>query len=291
MNKKIYVYKTVENHEILLDVYSSDNNNSPVILYLHGGALIWGSRLNMNPKQIDFYHNLGFTVISIDYRLAPYTKLLNIIDDVKDAYNFVCKNSEMLNINKNKIVMLGSSAGAYLALLSGTFENKPKAIISFYGYGDIISDWNAKPSEHYCKSPLVHKEDAYKVIDNKITTVGSRERFTYYLYTRQKGIWTSEVSGFHTTKEKQQLIKACPRYMAKKGYPITLLIHGDQDTDVPHFQSVLMSDKLTQLNVLHKLMIIEGKDHAFDYDMDDIEVKKIFNEIRDFLIQVIIKGK
>ena len=86
MNKQTFTYKTVGSHKILADVYQIPHDTvQPVILRIHGGALIMGNR-SMNQEQLDLYLNAGFTVVSFDYRLAPESKIEAIIDDVKDAF-------------------------------------------------------------------------------------------------------------------------------------------------------------------------------------------------------------
>lgn len=186
-NVATYMYKETDKCSLYLDFYSSNTKNSPVIVYIHGGALILGSRKDIIPEQVELYNKEGYSVISLDYRLAPETKLEYIVEDVRDALAWIReKGQDILGIDSSKVVLVGSSAGAYLGLLSGTFEHKPNAIVSFYGYGDILADWYGKPSEYYCKMPLVTKEEAYSVIGDKAITQGSRERFLYYLYCRQK---------------------------------------------------------------------------------------------------------
>jgi acetyl esterase/lipase len=68
---------------------ASDDIIRPAILYIHGGALIMGNRSWLNPVQVQKYLGAGYTIISIDYRLAPQTKLNEIIDDVDEAYRWV----------------------------------------------------------------------------------------------------------------------------------------------------------------------------------------------------------
>ena len=86
MNKQTYTYKVVGNCEIQADVYeASGRPPRPAILFLHGGALILGSREGIHPGQLDRYLNAGYALISVDYRLAPETKLPAIIEDVQDA--------------------------------------------------------------------------------------------------------------------------------------------------------------------------------------------------------------
>jgi acetyl esterase/lipase len=84
-----YAYKTVSNCPIHLDAYVNPDRNSPVLVHIHGGALIWGSRKEISPVQLALYLEAGFSVVSIDYRLAPETKLPEIAQDISDALTWV----------------------------------------------------------------------------------------------------------------------------------------------------------------------------------------------------------
>ena len=55
-----------------------------------------------------------------------------------------------------------------MSLLTVSFDIKPKAIVSFYGYGDIIADWYCKQSSFYCQKP--YKQSV--VMANKLQTMG-----------------------------------------------------------------------------------------------------------------------
>lgn len=91
MKIKTYTYKTFRNCEIYADVYPAQNSSglAPTIIWIHGGGLIFGSRKRINPEQSNRYLKIGCNVVSIDYRLAPETKLQSIIEDIKDACKWV----------------------------------------------------------------------------------------------------------------------------------------------------------------------------------------------------------
>ena len=90
VDKQTYTFKVVGSCEIQADVYrASDDAASPVIMWIHGGALIVGHRGNINPEQLNMYVNAGYALVSIDYRLAPETKLKAIIEDIRDAYRWM----------------------------------------------------------------------------------------------------------------------------------------------------------------------------------------------------------
>jgi dipeptidyl aminopeptidase/acylaminoacyl peptidase len=65
-----------------------------------------------------------------------------------------------------------------------------------------------------------------------------------------------------------------------------LLIHGDQDTDVPFEQSVLMAEELARHRVEHELVTMSSYGHAFDMDgkgMRDPTVSRLFDHVLAFL--------
>ncbi|OPA73784.1 hypothetical protein BVG16_27275 [Paenibacillus selenitireducens] len=281
--KQTRIYKELENCSLYADVFDQ-GRSTPVIVYFHGGALIFGSKSWLPQEQIEFFTNAGFSVISIDYRLAPETKMEWIIEDIRDALTWV-KNTaiQWYDFDASQIILMGSSAGGYLSLLAGTMGFKAKAIVSFYGYGDILGDWLANPSEHYCSRPMVHRSNAYELLGDREITDGSWDRFNYYLFCRQQGNWVSEVTGYDRIRDKAKLTRMNPIQNLTSEFPPTLLLHGNQDTDVPYEQSVIMNEKLQEYGVDTRLITIEGGDHGFDQHFHEPSVQRAFHNVVDFL--------
>ena len=135
--------------------------------------MINGSRQGFKPRQVDLYLHAGYTVISIDYRLAPESKLPDIIEDLQDAFLWIRGSGPgLLAIDPQRIAVVGHSAGGYLALMSGCcIQPRPKAIVSFYGYGDIVGDWYSKPDPFYCSQPTVSEKDSGRAVLMQARTV------------------------------------------------------------------------------------------------------------------------
>ncbi len=282
--KDTFEYKKIDNQPIYADVYKAQGNKTPVILYIHGGGLIWGSRKDIPKKQIELYNSAGFAVVSIDYRLAPETKLTHIIEDIKDAIQWVrYEGPKLFNIDENKIAVVGGSAGGYLSLMTGTFSEKPNVIVSFYGYGDILGDWSLSPSKFYLMRTNITKEQAYASIGNSTVSDGRIERFLFYLYCRQQGNWIPEITGYDLVFDKEQFDYLSPINNITKEFPPTLLIHGDKDTDVPYEQSVHMNQQLCSHGIDSKLITIKDGKHAFDYEIDTPEALKAIESTIEFI--------
>jgi acetyl esterase/lipase len=80
VDKQTHVYKNAGGCAIRLDVIRPPGSQvRPVIFWIHGGALIMGQRGGINAVQLRRYLDAGFAVVSIDYRLAPETKLPQIL--------------------------------------------------------------------------------------------------------------------------------------------------------------------------------------------------------------------
>lgn len=285
MSKTTIIYKQKEDFELKADFYPASETSNPVIVYIHGGGLLWGSREDIKPEQIDLYLQAGFNVFSIDYRLAPESKLPAIQQDIADALDWVAnEGTKKFDYDSEKVAVIGSSAGGFLALLTGTFTNKPKAIVSFYGYGDITGDWAVKPSPHYSAMTNVPRELAKMLVSDKIISVGPIEkRYAIYMYARQHGVWIEELTGLIPILSKDELSKYSPLFNIQADYPPTLLLHGTNDEDVPYEQSVLMAESLQEQGVANELITIPDGKHQFDEDWQSPIVQNAFKEVITFL--------
>jgi acetyl esterase/lipase len=264
--KKTYVYKTTANCSLKADVYgTSPSEPRPVVLWLHGGALIMGDRGGIDRELRDRLLAAHYVIVSIDYRLAPETKLPHIWQDVEDAYQWLReKGPQLFNVSTNKIAVMGGSAGGYLTLTAGyRLKPRPTVLVPFWGYGDIAGAWYSRPDIHYCHAPLVPKAEAHKAVGRlPISEGSSRSRSKFYLYCRQQGLWCNEVAGLDPDKDSQALAPWCPIRNVTADYPPTMLIHGTRDTDVPYAQSEAMARELARAGVKHQFITVPEGGHG-----------------------------
>ena len=86
---------------------------APVIIYVHGGGWIKGTREKI--YNLDrFATQRGWMLISIDYRPVPRTNIDGQVKDVVRAINWVRNNISRHGGDKKKIVIMGHSAGSHL---------------------------------------------------------------------------------------------------------------------------------------------------------------------------------
>jgi len=100
----------------------------PLVIYMHGGFFVQGAKHNMSSQFRQACLNAGWAVATVGFRLAPYpqpgvsfnpgpSRPQQIID-VKRAARYLVSDPQALgfNINPNKVVYAGHSAGGYLGL-------------------------------------------------------------------------------------------------------------------------------------------------------------------------------
>ena len=127
------------------------------LIYVHGGGY-FSSRKDFGTRG--FFRRLarqGHVVMDIDYRLAPRADFFEMFSDVLHAVDWMKRNAEDLGANPDKIVLVGGSAGAHLALLAAYAHHQPRLIpldlqetdlavrgvISYYGIIDLTAAYRS----------------------------------------------------------------------------------------------------------------------------------------------------
>jgi acetyl esterase/lipase len=261
-------YAEVDGCALLADVYAplAGSGPHPAVVWIHGGGLIFGNRAMIRPTFRNVLLDAGVVVISIEHRLAPETKLLDILRDVDVAWRWVRgPGAAQFNLDPTRIAAAGGSAGAYLSLLAGSrVKPAPRAIASFWGFGDITKPWEAEPSAYYRTMELMPRERAQQFVGSTAVAGAplDRGRDNFYLYCRQEGRWLAEVTGHDPHREPDWFDAVCPLRMIDAGFPPTMLVHGREDTDVPCEESQDLASRMAELGIEHVLLIEEHAGHG-----------------------------
>ena len=273
---KTYTFKKVGDLEIKVVVHRRDDNViRPVVVRIHGGALIMGHRDWENDTLCLKLLEEGYAIVSVDFRLAPETKLPSIIEDLEDVFDWIREEGpELFHVDSSKIAVTGGSAGGYLTLTSGfRVKPRPTVLVAFFGYGDLIGDWYSTPSKHHPST--ISEQEAWGNVNGPPIS-DSRDRKgkggAFYMYCRKHGLWPKAVSGWDPFTEAEKFPPFMPVKNVSHEYPPTMLIHGTNDTDVPYEQSVMMAEEFEKHSVEHELVPIPGAEHGLrDGDPELIE--------------------
>ena len=122
-----YIYKKASGIDLKLWIYSPINKEvkTPAILFFFGGGFRNGSPEQFTP-QARYFASRGIAGIVVDYRVNSRhnVKPIECLSDAKAAIQWVRKNAKDLNIDPNKIIASGGSAGGYLAAASYFVDKK-----------------------------------------------------------------------------------------------------------------------------------------------------------------------
>ncbi|WP_214073619.1 alpha/beta hydrolase [Mucilaginibacter sp. dw_454] len=219
-----------------LDYYPSQIiGKKPCIIVIHGGSWSSGDSKQL-PELNSHLARLGYNVAAIDYRMAPKWQNPAPVEDVQSAVKYLSKHADELNIDTNKFVLLGRSAGAQIALLAAyTLHDKNiKGIIDFYGPADMVWGYSI-PS-----NPLI---------------MDSRAVMRHYL-------------GGPYEKVPQNYFNSSPIEFVDKNSPPTLIIHGHSDVLVAYEHSRRLNEKLNRFGIKHYWLKLPWATHGFDYNLN-----------------------
>jgi acetyl esterase/lipase len=153
------IYSRLTGEDLWLDIYhparTSPGGLSPVLIAVHGGGFFQGSRTFGAANQ-RWFADHGWTVISIDYRLAradrPTWDLAT--RDVQCALAWTAANAAALHIDLDRVTLTGGSAGGSLAMAAGYLANAKRtdpecgpviphiaAIVAKAPLIDVIGSW------------------------------------------------------------------------------------------------------------------------------------------------------
>ena len=119
-------YQNRSGKELLLDIFEPEDKAEdaelPVIVNIHGGALIEGDK-KYSAGFCKQFAKRGFLVFSLEYRLVPDVRVYEQFDDVCAGIDFVGKTLVEFNVDFRRIFVMGESAGAYLATYVAAMKN------------------------------------------------------------------------------------------------------------------------------------------------------------------------
>lgn len=99
-----------------MDWTPMEGRRAPLVLFIHGGAWSFGDK-RIAAHVMTHFHGLGYAVASINYRLIPDVTVTQQAEDVALALAFLMR---IRNVDPDRVILIGHSAGAHLAALVGT---------------------------------------------------------------------------------------------------------------------------------------------------------------------------
>jgi acetyl esterase/lipase len=211
------VYAEVGDKKLLLDLYMPSGKKDPyLIVWIHGGAWRSGSKESPPMGMLTY----GYALASINYRLSEEAIFPAPIHDIKASIRFLSAHAKKYGYRSDKIIIWGSSAGGHLAALAGTTNNDKEL------EGSIGENTNESSS-----------------IQVTVDFFGPSNFLTILSQSTPHGLSVRIPSltlllGKPVEEVRDIAKKASPVYQVDPTDPPMLIVHGDQDIQVPVNQSL-----------------------------------------------------
>ncbi|WP_161569162.1 alpha/beta hydrolase [Candidatus Oscillochloris fontis] len=228
------VYAEHDGQVLDLDLYPAQGPQpAPLVVVIHGGAWEGGDKNEM-PALGRYLAGRGYAVAAINYRLAPQSPFPAARDDLNQALEYLSHNAGGLGIDASRIMLIGRSAGAQLALLVAYTRHDPaiRGVVGFYGPTDL-PDLAAHPA-----NPAILNTDTmlYNYVGSPL-------------------------------KDAERYQAASPINNISANTPPTLLIHGQRDEMINFRQSQRLAEQLAQAGRPHLLLALPWANHAADFNL------------------------
>lgn len=243
-------------HDQMIDVFvnpaATVDNPAPVLVYFHGGGWARGER----PKTASSFGSfirLGFSVISVDYRLTAQANAPAAVTDALCALSWAKANADKYHFDASRIVAYGTSAGGHLALMAGMLPRDT-----------AIADPKCGPVPR-----LAAMLDHYGP-----TNLGAAFK------TQRPS--ASLVNWLGPVKDPAALARQMsPINYVRADLPPVFIVHGTLDPTVPYAQSTLLFEALQASGVSVEIHTVQGGAHGKFTD----EEKKATNvAVKAFLL-------
>lgn len=141
------VFANPDGVELKLNVYRPLKiGRYPTLVTIYAGA--WQTGSPDNDESFNRYMAAqGYTVIAIDYRHAPQYRFPVQLEDVKTALFYIQTHADKLEVDSDRMALIGRSAGAHLAMLIAYNPDiiPVRAVVNYYGPVDLIQGYHDLP--------------------------------------------------------------------------------------------------------------------------------------------------
>ena len=247
-------YAIVDGRSLKLDLYLPPpaEKASPLIVWVHGGAWRAGSKADMPLGELVAQ---GYAVASVDYRLTTIAPFPALIHDIKGAIRFLRSQAEKYRLDPERFAVAGSSAGGHLAALVGVTNGHAELEGKVGGHGDQSSRVSAIIS--------LFGASNLRTILAQSTPHGLKVR-----------IPALQLLLGGQPEEQGELAKlASPVEHVDEHDPPLLLIHGDQDPQMPINQSHELYGRYQALGLTATFEVVYNSAHGGPAFYDERRMK------------------
>ena len=238
---KDVIYATVDGKPLGLDLYLPPGIKSPpLIVWVHGGAWRMGDK-SQYPKPL---LGQGFALASLDFRQSTDARFPAAVHDIKAAIRFLRAKASDYGYRTERFAISGASSGGHLAALVG-LTNGHQQLEGTVG-------------DHLDQSSSVQAIVSYFGASNLTSILAQSTPFG--LNVRRPAL--DLLLGDQPDKVPALAQLASPVTHVGKASPPLLLLHGEQDPQMPVNQSLELEGAYKKLGLDVELDVVYGAAHG-----------------------------
>jgi len=230
----------------LLDIYlpAGATPGTPLVVWIHGGAWMLNDKyadMGYMRNTIQGILSRGYALASIDYRYSTEAVFPAQIQDCNQALEFLYQHAGQYKLDRDRMAVIGFSAGGHLASLIGLSNNN--------GVKDFFPPSGATHFKLRCVLDFYGPSDLVMLAGNPDTTISNaRNPVTILL-------------GALPVDRPDLAKRASPVTYIDKGDPPFLIVQGEKDESVPNTQSRILHSWLTLAGVPNDLIVVPDAPH------------------------------
>jgi acetyl esterase/lipase len=242
-------YARVANTPLKLDLYQAEGKaNAPLLVWVHGGAWERGSK---EPMPLTGLVARGYAIASLDFNPASVSPFPGQVHEIKAAVRFLRAQAATHGYDATRIGILGASSGGHLAALVGVSN----------GHADLegtLGTHRDTPSD-------VHAIVSYFGASNLTTIL--KQSTPFGLNIRIPSLKT--LLGAAPEDDEAVARLASPVFQLDASDPPLLLLHGDQDPQMPINQSHELEGAYDDRGLDATFVVVHGAAHGGDAFFDE----------------------
>jgi acetyl esterase/lipase len=242
----------------------------PAVIYVTGGAFM----MSGNGQPPGYYTQArakGYAVASIRHRVNGTAnnggKFPNQTLDVLAALRFLRTNAADYNLDPNRFVITGHSAGAYQSNMIATLSNSPDGLSVLDPDNVLDTLGNPGVSTSVLAAVSWAGLSDFRKLTEEHKTSGITPSFTHDAAdspgTVMLNVKNERVTGLYDSKLDDAYNRSNPINYVHAGMPPVILQCSRDDSTVPYQQSVILSDKIAEVCGADrvKLYVFNGQNH------------------------------
>ena len=247
-----YSSEPLEKLDLYLPVNPADSET--VLISLHGGSWSMGDKSDYEKQTIEFTKRLSLPCVNMNYVMpCDESAFESMLSDVESAMIFVKEYCRQFNLDFNRCILRGFSAGAHIALCYACLKKETSPLKICFCIGESL------PAD---------------------LTFEPQGKASSFVYRGMSNITGHRINCFNRDKYVSQLERVSPIKHISSGIPPVLMLHGEQDYIIGYPVALEVLEALKNIGVDCELVTFPDSGHSLDKNPELVDF--YFERVHEF---------